>query len=83
MEKVKYSENIKLLFRKIDFIDNNDMDFFETISMDSILFVRLILEVESKFGIEYLDECLSLVSSSSISQISEIIDYEITQKKEI
>lgn len=52
MQETKYREQIREMLYKMGFNTNiEDDDLFSDIGMDSIIFIRLIIEIESKFNI--------------------------------
>lgn len=82
MQETKYREQIREMLYKMGFNTNiEDDDLFSDIGMDSIIFIRLIIEIESKFNIRYPDEYLSFKDSGSIEKISVIVSSLISQKR--
>ena len=52
MQETKYREQIREMLYKMGFNTNmEDDDLFSDIGMDSIIFIRLMIEIESKFNI--------------------------------
>lgn len=66
MTEILQDENIK--------IDLNSEDEWNHLNMNSIKFVRLIVEIEKKFDIEFEDEFLDYNEFSSIAQLCEYVE---------
>ena len=74
IEQLKVDENkIKLL---------PDMDL-KDIGMDSIKFIKLIVEIESAFDIEYPDDKLLITESGMLKQIVNIVNSCLNKSREI
>lgn len=50
-------------------IDEN----FENMGMDSVSFIRIVVEIEDQFGIEFPEEKLLLSQAGTIRSLSEIV----------
>lgn len=59
-------ENIKLLLR-----DNDDL---EQLNIDSIKFVRLVVELESIFNIEFEDDFLDFTKFDTLTKLCQYVE---------
>ncbi len=81
MEKVKYSEEIREILYKIGFdLKFEDTDSFEEMGLDSIIFVKLILETEYRFDIEFPEDLFLFSNVKSVANLSKIIESLIEKK---
>lgn len=76
---LKYEEEVRQIIKnninkEIDidsiFIDTN----LETVGMDSIGFVKLIVDIESEFDIEFPDDKLLFAQAGTIRELCNIIE---------
>ena len=64
-------------------IDKNmleDVDLIEDLGMDSILFVSLLIELETEFGIRIPDEWMTLNKFQNYYQISNVVETLLNEK---
>ncbi len=58
------------------------LDFFDDLGMDSVIFISMVVEIESYFNIEIPDEFLILDKFKNFTQIMSIIEELLLKKVE-
>lgn len=68
VEIVQRVLNLTMMDEKTDL----DMDL-KNVGLDSLKFVRIVVEVEDRFGIEFPDEKLDLSQADTVRKLCEIV----------
>ena len=76
---------LELLNTNIENVELSDEQLDEDLSqlgMDSITFIRIIVELEEKFDIEIPDEKLLLTEMNTVSKMVDVISSELSKCEE-
>ena len=64
-----------------DLNNKNMQDNLQKMGMDSIKFVKIVIELEERFDIEVPDEKLLITEMSTLSQLVAVVSKELQNKK--
>jgi phosphopantetheine attachment domain protein len=78
-KKMNTSEKIiEIIDRVIEDVDVKKLleitDDLHTLNMNSIIFIKMIIEIEEEFGIEFEDEALNYNRFNSVAMLTEYVD---------
>lgn len=57
------------------------VNFVDDLGMDSVLFITLIIEIETRFGIAIPDRLLNIENFNNINNIIDIVSAEISSEQ--
>ena len=71
--EIKIREIVNSVINTLEFESYTIDEDLQSIGMDSILFIKIVVEIEKKFNIEFPDEKLLIIQSNTIKKLCEIV----------